>query len=272
MFSHPTITQHFARFSQLFALLKPYRLQLMQEAAEKGWPLVRPMAAYYGYDVQSLQLTQQFMFGADFLVAPVLESALNCVHPINPRARHAKKYRELLLLDAKESFQSYASFRSASGFGQRPESTDSISSRSAGARATQDNTGSNKRKQLASKVSAVKVYLPAASSWVHLWSGQLVGGGELGQWVLVDAPMAAPPVFFLPDSQAGWRLHKQIQALNMTVQVHDESDIIDQVDDEASMGKVSEYRRRDWYDYLGIKVYASSFETSLSLPISTSVG
>jgi alpha-glucosidase (family GH31 glycosyl hydrolase) len=45
---------HFAQFARVFAQLAAYRGELMAEAARKGWPLMRPMAAHYAYDPQVL--------------------------------------------------------------------------------------------------------------------------------------------------------------------------------------------------------------------------
>lgn len=71
-----TIT-HFAKFTNIFAFLSDYRSVLMREAHEKGWPLIRQMAAHFAFDDNCWELTSQFMFGADFLIAPVLDPAGN---------------------------------------------------------------------------------------------------------------------------------------------------------------------------------------------------
>jgi alpha-glucosidase (family GH31 glycosyl hydrolase) len=49
----------------------------MDEAHTKGWPLMRPMAAHYGDDANSWCVEAQYMFGADFMVAPVLDKSEN---------------------------------------------------------------------------------------------------------------------------------------------------------------------------------------------------
>jgi alpha-glucosidase (family GH31 glycosyl hydrolase) len=69
-----TIT-HFAKFAGVFAELADYRGVLMGEAESRGWPLIRHMAAHYSYDSRSWELVSQFMFGEDFLIAPVLDPA-----------------------------------------------------------------------------------------------------------------------------------------------------------------------------------------------------
>jgi len=68
---------HFAYFSKIFKFLASYRFVLMKEAELLGYPVMRPMAMHYAYDPVSWSLSDQFMFGSEFLVAPVLD-------PINP--------------------------------------------------------------------------------------------------------------------------------------------------------------------------------------------
>ena len=66
-----TIMQ-FAKFGKIHKLLAPYRRVLMNEAYEKGLPVVRPMALEFTDEV-SRKLIYQFMLGEDILVAPVLD-------------------------------------------------------------------------------------------------------------------------------------------------------------------------------------------------------
>lgn len=66
---------HFAIFSDIFAELADYRLQLMGRSRSHGTPLIRPMFADYSYDDQAWSHNEQFLFGSDFLVAPVLHPA-----------------------------------------------------------------------------------------------------------------------------------------------------------------------------------------------------
>ena len=67
--------RHFGHFSLIFAQLSVYRKTLMAEAAALGWPLIRQMAAHYSYDDMTWSCTSQYLFGKDFLVAPVLSPA-----------------------------------------------------------------------------------------------------------------------------------------------------------------------------------------------------
>lgn len=148
---HDTETMgHFGRFAHIFAQLRQYRRACMEEAHLKGWPLIRSMAAHYAYDPVSWQLTSQYLFGADFLVAPVLD-------PASSARKASKKARNL------GGYRSYG-------------------------------------------VPSVRVYLPAHSTWVHLWAGYSVEGGDRGRYVAVDAPIGAPPVFYRAGSEAGCKL------------------------------------------------------------------
>ncbi|GMH84436.1 hypothetical protein TL16_g09922 [Triparma laevis f. inornata] len=65
----------FGRFASIFAYLKDYRAALMVEASEKGRPLVRSLFLEFPTDANSWDeelLKTQFMFGSDFLIAPVI--------------------------------------------------------------------------------------------------------------------------------------------------------------------------------------------------------
>jgi len=52
--------------------LRPYIMQQMQLAHEKGIPPMRPLFFDYADDPETYQVEDQFLFGADILVAPVL--------------------------------------------------------------------------------------------------------------------------------------------------------------------------------------------------------
>src|SRR4051794_8766515 len=53
--------------------MRPYVREVMRQAHEHGDPVMRPM--FYGYpdDERSWQLDDQYLFGPDLLVAPVLQ-------------------------------------------------------------------------------------------------------------------------------------------------------------------------------------------------------
>jgi hypothetical protein len=58
----------------------------------------------------------------------------------------------------------------------------------------------------------VKVYIPSHSEWVYLWSGDIVGGGVNGRYVLVRSPIGNPPVFFLQGSSYGEDVLKYVKS------------------------------------------------------------
>eukprot|EP00981_Chlorochromonas_danica_P010287 scaffold3079_cov187-Ochromonas_danica.AAC.14 len=68
---------HFAEFAHIFANLSNYRIHLMEEARDYGYPLIRPMVMYFATENEMWGDTEQYMFGSDFLIAPVLYSNSN---------------------------------------------------------------------------------------------------------------------------------------------------------------------------------------------------
>jgi len=56
--------------------MEPYRQNLYKDAAEKGWPVVRPMFFHYPEDSNTHNLNTQYMFGENITVAPVLASKI----------------------------------------------------------------------------------------------------------------------------------------------------------------------------------------------------
>ena len=59
-------------YVDLFISLKPYRQVVMNEATEKGYPVIRPM--FFEFERDEAWLFDQFMVGSDILVAPILDS------------------------------------------------------------------------------------------------------------------------------------------------------------------------------------------------------
>lgn len=64
--------KHFAYFAKVFEALFDYRKTLYQEAHEKGYPIARHMLFHYPNDEEVLDLDYQYMLGADFLIAPIV--------------------------------------------------------------------------------------------------------------------------------------------------------------------------------------------------------
>jgi alpha-glucosidase len=64
---------HFARFAKVYAAWKPYRMELVEEASQKGLPVTRHPFIHYPHDPEVLGLDYQFMVGTELMVAPVLD-------------------------------------------------------------------------------------------------------------------------------------------------------------------------------------------------------
>jgi alpha-D-xyloside xylohydrolase len=62
------------RYAVLREKLRPYLRSLMQQAHETGEPLMRPLFYHYPEDEQAWQITDQYLFGEDVLVAPVVNA------------------------------------------------------------------------------------------------------------------------------------------------------------------------------------------------------
>lgn len=62
------------RFTVLRERLRPYLRELMRAAHECGEPLMRPMFYHYPQQTQSWEMTDQYLFGSDILVAPVVNA------------------------------------------------------------------------------------------------------------------------------------------------------------------------------------------------------
>ena len=75
---------HFAKMTRVFRALAPYRKTLMDEAADKGWPVVRHMMLHYPEDSAVYTLDQQFLLGSDFLIAPVVDEGATTVSAYLP--------------------------------------------------------------------------------------------------------------------------------------------------------------------------------------------
>lgn len=78
---------HFTRFAKVYAALAPYRRGLEEEAAARGYPVVRHPLLHYPGDPQAWGLTRQFMLGSEFMVAPVLDPGAETVSLYLPAGR-----------------------------------------------------------------------------------------------------------------------------------------------------------------------------------------
>ncbi|KUO54370.1 MAG: hypothetical protein APF78_06920 [Sphingomonadales bacterium BRH_c3] len=72
--STPELLGCFARWSRVHAHLAPYVRTLCREAASSGLPLQRPIFLHYPEDAGLFAVQDQYLYGADLLVAPVIEA------------------------------------------------------------------------------------------------------------------------------------------------------------------------------------------------------
>ncbi len=63
----------FARWSRVHAALAPYVRALSDDAAENGLPLQRPMFLHYPDQPELFAVQDQYLYGPDLMVAPVIE-------------------------------------------------------------------------------------------------------------------------------------------------------------------------------------------------------
>jgi alpha-glucosidase len=71
--SSPELLTGFARWSRVHAALAPYVRALSDEATRTGLPLQRPLFLEYPNDPPLFAVQDQYLYGADMVVAPVIE-------------------------------------------------------------------------------------------------------------------------------------------------------------------------------------------------------
>jgi alpha-glucosidase len=76
---------HFARMAKVYKALAFYRKPLVEEAARTGHPVVRRPFLEYPDDPNTYDLRYQFMYGTEFMVAPVLDPGVRSVQMYLPK-------------------------------------------------------------------------------------------------------------------------------------------------------------------------------------------
>ena len=74
--STASLLAHFARMTQLHAALAPYVLAAGDEAVRRGLPLMRPLFLHYADDRRCWTMQDQYLYGRDLLVAPVVSEGV----------------------------------------------------------------------------------------------------------------------------------------------------------------------------------------------------
>lgn len=85
VYENEEIAKYFARFGRVFKALGSYRNRLMEEARDKGLPLVRHLMLHYPDDPEVYGLKQEFMLGPEFLVRPVVSKGVRKVSVYLPK-------------------------------------------------------------------------------------------------------------------------------------------------------------------------------------------
>lgn len=67
----------FARFAKIYRSLYPYRKIVLQEAYEKGLPAMRPLFFYHSDLENSFDIDDQYYFGSEMIIAPVVKKRRN---------------------------------------------------------------------------------------------------------------------------------------------------------------------------------------------------
>ena len=72
--STPELVAAFVRWSTVHATLAPYVAHLVAEAQATGLPAQRALFLHFAQDHGTFSIQDQFLYGADLMVAPVIEA------------------------------------------------------------------------------------------------------------------------------------------------------------------------------------------------------
>jgi len=72
--STPALIDGFVRWSRVHAALAPYVRHLVSEAQASGLPAQRALFLHHPHDRETFTIQDQFLYGADLMVAPVIEA------------------------------------------------------------------------------------------------------------------------------------------------------------------------------------------------------
>lgn len=77
----------FSYWAKIYAAFADYRQKLMQEMTTKGYPLIRHLMLHYPHDPKVYAIEHQFLYGNEFLVAPVLKKGQTTVNVYLPQGK-----------------------------------------------------------------------------------------------------------------------------------------------------------------------------------------
>jgi alpha-glucosidase len=69
----PVVLAHFARMTRIYVHLAPYLAELSAQACCRGLPLQRPLFLHHEDDPRTYAIQDQYLYGEQMLIAPVLE-------------------------------------------------------------------------------------------------------------------------------------------------------------------------------------------------------
>lgn len=103
----------FARWSKVYAALRDYRIELVQEATKKGYPVVRHPILHYPSDPKVYNCHDAFMLGSVFFVSPVVKKGAKTKHVYLPEG-------QWIHLWSGKSFDGGRSFNISAPLGEPP--------------------------------------------------------------------------------------------------------------------------------------------------------
>ena len=77
----------FSYWAKIYAAFADYRKKLMQEMTSKGYPMIRHLILHYPHDPEVYSVEHQFLYGSEFLVAPVLKKGQTMLDVYFPQAQ-----------------------------------------------------------------------------------------------------------------------------------------------------------------------------------------
>jgi alpha-glucosidase (family GH31 glycosyl hydrolase) len=104
VYQDTTTAKHFARNAKIYRAWLFYRNQLMQEAAQKGYPICRPLFLEYPNDVNTYNLSYQFMVGSELLVAPIVDANRTSVNVYLPAGNWVNVWTNQIITSAGQNF------------------------------------------------------------------------------------------------------------------------------------------------------------------------
>ncbi|MDE6175676.1 MAG: alpha-xylosidase, partial [Duncaniella sp.] len=75
LYENPDFTDYFRRCAELKYSLMPYIEEQAKECTANGWPMLRALLVEFPDDPGAWMVEDQYMFGSDILVAPLLTEA-----------------------------------------------------------------------------------------------------------------------------------------------------------------------------------------------------